>query len=165
MLCAREDLAQGIRPQRWICWREPGQERTQRPSRPRPCSSDVRRPSDLRWGRFLYFNAEAVKSAFLSDADFIQISSIPPFTREPRATPSCRRTPLQPRAFVRSHRKYARSTSLIVTTANPKARGSNPLGRASYPRPRRHLACGAFAHGLWIVAGFGARPDRGYSQR
>ncbi len=63
---------------------------------------------------------------------------------------------LQPRGFRESHCKYARLHSPLVTATNPKARGSNPLGRASFPWPRKHLACGAFVHGLWIRCCFSA---------
>ena len=63
--------------------------------------------------------------------DFIQISSMGAFTREPWGTPLRSSESLQLRGFLESHCKYARLSSTIGTTTNPKARGSNPLGRAS----------------------------------
>ncbi len=43
--------------------------------------------------------------------------------------------------------------SLLVTATNPKARGSNPLGRAKIVRPRRRLACGAFPSAFGLRTG------------
>jgi hypothetical protein len=64
-------------------------------------------------------------------AGLIQISSIFACTRVPRGAPSWSWRLLQPLEVPRSHCRSAHLPVCHLPATNPKARGSNPLGRAS----------------------------------